>query len=439
MRNPRGWFRGLLIVVGVGCSGDGAPSPDPASEVDDQLTIQLFDRYPYVNGTSSNAGLVLASAGDVEWTQLAGNSGVYKMPLADRYSVVVMCGSSSPGASDSDVRVFYGTAADGAVLKASSCNTDADTPTVLVTVDVQNVPAGLIAEVGGPGRVGAQTSDASGSLELALAPGPSELFAALVTPGDPSSTKLVRIPPFMLQDPRTFTIDFATAELKLERRPLTVRPVAADAVVSWLTTPLGTYDFEVLMQQPTTFGVLPTVLRRAGDRDSVTVLAGTQTVAIVGVPPGPLIIDLPPELPSVSFSATSATALQPTWTFATVPGGTGPLELSARTASSDKLQMWSVHPSRSWLSSASSLSITLPDLGSALDVVPIDISLSERTKIYWSVTDSESPETSDGSTVTTQTALYGTAGVYCGNGVVDPPEQCDPPDFRTCSADCMME
>jgi len=419
------------LAVLIGCGGKDGPAPDAAPPAA-TLTIHLYDTAPYTAGPTSPADLVAVQLDDGDWQKLAGDDkGAYQVPLARRYSVLVACVGSP---DTTTARVYDRTADDGVRLDVPSCYTPpGPTGTGIVTVQVQNVPAGGVAVVAGPGGVRQLTALPSTSLDLELARGQSEVVAWLETSSLVIS-KIVRVPPFTLDAAHSVTIDFATQGAAPDRLPLTVRPGPALYTVETVVTPLGSYELAQPLS-PTTYLALPAALRLPGDRSRVTVFGGLRDVTVTSASPGPLVVDLPPELAAVGFGAPGA-APRPEWSLGALPPTGTTLTLSVETRTRDQLRAWAIQPSASWLAFAPSLLFDLPDAGPALAGLHADLGLLARTKVTWAAAAVSTATGADGAEVILRSAFAGDTGHYCGNHAIEPPETCDPPDGTTCSADC---
>jgi hypothetical protein len=423
---------GLLWTLGCGGGGEGSSaSPD----ADTALTIKLYNHLPFVEGDTANADFVAAQDGDGAWTTLTGDRGVYTMPRSSAgYGVLVVCHFEDVTVT----KLFLKTATDGLLHTTTSCHVDPvlEKVPVTVTVTVKNVPTGSSAIVEGPSTASTVGGDAD--VVLQLAPRPSELFAWLIGSQVANPTKLVRIPPFTPQAGQAFTIDFATMGADPDYHPLTINGATAYAVIPGVATETGLYTFG--SELGSTYPVLPAGLRRAGERTVVDVLTDNGNARAELVTPGPVTLDMLPGLAGAGFVTTSDDTPRPTWTVPALPPtrGEARLLMLASTASAPGIpgRRWQVFLTRARIGDANSVTYALPDLGALIPGLPTDIALPGRARISWSIQFDEFTTQADSSTIQVGTSAAGNGGRYCGDGAIEAPETCDPPDGSTCSDTC---
>jgi hypothetical protein len=104
-------------------------------------------------------------------------------------------------------------------------------------------------------------------------------------------------------------------------------------------------------------------------------------------------------------------------------------------APDDVQRDWSAELSAAWIGGTASAEYAFPDL-SAVSGFSSDL-LLDRGSVRWSVSRTETTIAGAGDgRVTRSASQSGTVEMYCGDEVIQPPEECDPPEPGTCSATC---
>jgi hypothetical protein len=280
-------------------------------------------------------------------------------------------------------------------------------------------------------------------------PGPTEVFVASV-PAAGGAGEVVRIPSFDLEANQTVTADFGTQGMTLESHPLTVALGAGEtaSVMTSVITPTGTYDLgsSPPISSPQTFQILPAGARRADDLFGVTVTTSatanmvftSRSTTIRTKQPRTLAFELPPALDVSPPAVLTVPFLNPSFSFTNTAGALPLVSYVMRTlAVADNFShLWTVSLSPSWVGAAASVQYAFPDL----TMVPnfsIEFQLFDRTRIDWNWLRIEQDAMTGDGHITRGVLLAGSAGSYCGNGIVEPPETCEPPSTPTCSATCM--
>jgi hypothetical protein len=418
---------GSLLVL-ASCGGGERSPPDAGND----LTIALHRHLPFVDGDTENAQLVAIQDGDAPWTALTGEQGIYRIRLAsDRYGVAVGCRTGEA----SRVDVLHRTVADGLVVRARSCGAAA----IPLEVVVQSVPASSNAYIST--RDGAAGGSAL-TYAFQIQPGPAELFASL---GDSAGriAKLVREPTFDLEAPHQITIDFASEGAAPEDHALQIATRGDQArIVSSVIRPTGEYALHgpVRPSSPASYQTLPAALRRPDDLFGVTISVGGISTSLTSRTPAALAFDLPAEINAQAPSVLAMPFLHPVFTFETTATDLAiqTYLLSAHTsgASESVTHDWHAELSASWIGEASSVRYEFPDLTAVAGFSP-ELALFDRGPVRWSVRRSEtSSATEEDGRVVRSAVQAGAIESYCGDHVIEPPEDCDPPDGTTCSDSC---
>ncbi|HMG23785.1 MAG TPA: hypothetical protein VK607_20770 [Kofleriaceae bacterium] len=425
---------GLASLVGLACvtaCGDDLHPPADAPRGHD-LTISLFQRRPFAAGDTAPAAFLAVQDGDGAWTALADDRGVYRARLAaDRYGVAIGCRSRE----SSSIAIYQRTAADGLELRAPSCLGD----TIQLDVAIVHVPEGAVSYVSTPG--GADGGGGDATYVFHDPPGPAELFVSL---SDASGriSRISRVPMFDLVAARTINIDFWLEGAAPEDRSLSVAPAGGDParVTTSVIRPTGDYALStgVPVGAPATYQMLPAALQQPGDLFDVTLAVGARSAGFTARAPGALAFELPPALVAAEPTMAVAPVLHPVFAFRTAAAALAVERylLHAHTARSpdDASRDWTAELSAAW-TGAGAVSYAFPDLSS---VAGFSSEFALFTgPVRWSVqrTETTTAEPIDGR-VTRSSSRSGTIVAYCGDGAVQPPETCDPPDGAACSARC---
>jgi hypothetical protein len=132
--------------------------------------------------------------------------------------------------------------------------------------------------------------------------------------------------------------------------------------------------------------------------------------------------------------------LHPVFSFAN-PAGALPLDsyflrtITVRTTD-DVIHFLDAMLSARWVGAAAAVQYVFPDLSTVAGFTS-DFQLFDRTPIQWNWGRTELNGMAGDGRISRTEFANGTTGVYCGNGIVEPPETCEPPGTATCSATCM--
>jgi hypothetical protein len=441
MRLERSRATSLAWLIGcAGACGGSGPVPDAASGHD--LTISLFRHVPFVDGDTEAAPLVAVQDGDGPWTAIESDHGVYRVHLAsDRHGVAIAC---RVGAS-SFVELRQRVAADGLELRERACAPDP----IELDVWVRNVPAGSFAYISTAGQAISGGGDATYAFRAQ--PGATDLFASLVD-GTGRMSRLVRMPTFDLTSTKTIAIDFAIQGVAPDDRRLVLAGADPARVTTSVIRPTGNYALSAgaAAGAPPTYQMLPPALQLPGDLFEVTVAIGSRSASITRAAPDTLTIDLPGEVSARAPAVVIAPVLHPVFSFATTTSDL-PLQrylLQVRTSRGpdDVYREWRADLSAAWIAGAASVQYAFPDLSLALTQAlarpsaqpgsPSDFLLFDRAPVRWAVwrTETSHAVATDGR-ITRSASQSGSVETYCGDGIVTPPETCDPPD-ASCSETC---
>jgi hypothetical protein len=367
---------------------------------------------------------------------------VYRVPLAsERYGVAIGCRTTTL----STVTVLQQTAADGLEVRQRTCRARSLALDVIIRNSPPDSPTTISTSGSFTGRMGDMTAT------MPMDPGLTEVFVT----ASPTATfrgQVVRIPTFDLEVNQAVTADFAAQGVTLESHPLSVVTAAGEtaSLSTAVITRTGSYFLGPTPLPATSpmFQILPASSRQPDDLFSVSVtatMAGATTVSrfetLRSKVPQTLMFELPPALVAAPPELLTVPFLHPAFSFAST-AGTLPIQTygmnTTTTRTTDNVtHFWTVTLTSSWIGSTGSVQYVFPDL-SAIAGFSADYILFDRTKLNWTWQHSErTTGTGDGSMVRT-TFVSGTAGSYCGNGIVEPPETCDPPVASTCSPTCTM-
>ena len=435
MIQQTGRTTGLASLVGLacvtGCGDNLAPPPDASGGHD--LTISLFRRRPFVDGDTAPAALLAIQDGDGAWTALAGDGGVYRAHLAaERYGVAIGCRRRE----SSSIAVYQRAVADGVALRAPACGGDV----IELAVAVVHVPEGAVAYVSTPG--GADGGGGDATYVFHDPPGPAELFASLSDAGG-RITRIHRVPVFDLVAARTINIDFWLEGAAPEDRSLSVAPAGGEParVTTSVIRPTGEYALStgVPIGASASYQMLPAALHQPGDLFDVTVEVGARSAGFTARAPGAIEFELPAALVAAEPTIALAPALHPVFAFQATAATLAIQRyvLHARTSRSpdDAFRDWTAELSAAWAGDAGAVSYEFPDL-SGVAGFSSDFALF-AAPVRWSVqrTETTTDEPADGR-ITRSVSRTGAIEAYCGDGVVQSPETCDPPDGAACSARC---
>jgi hypothetical protein len=158
---------GACVLVGIAGCGNAMSRPDGAH----MLTIELFRTNGFVAGDTQNATFLAVQDGDGAWATIAGDGGVYRVPLAsDRYGVAIGCSGVI-----STVTVLQQTIDDGLDVRERSCSSR---PLELDVV-LRNSPASSTMTIA-VGDEFAVRPPGDTTVALSMDPGPTEVFVASV-------------------------------------------------------------------------------------------------------------------------------------------------------------------------------------------------------------------------------------------------------------------
>jgi hypothetical protein len=428
--------RVLLAVFVSACGGPGG-SPGDAGDAANpgELTIEIHRSFPFVDGdTHDDAHFVAVQDGDGAFALVTGSGGVYRVPItSNRYGIAIACVDPD----FSIVEIVQQTVADGTTYR-TACKGPPTTATLDVTV--VNLAAGQRLRLRTQRAL--RTVSTNETTTLNVEPGTLELFGTL-TDLNRNIVKLFRVPAIQVQPSAAITIDVAADGAAPELHPVTVAGTAT--VQTSVVRPYGGISLSTPIPLGPTprYVVPPAALRQADDlyRIAVTGSSGvhTRTVKV----PGPLSFQLPSALEAAPPMLIKTPFLRTRVTFSptapVLPIQSYIIDTSnIADETAPQTRDWYVLMSSAWVGGASSITYELPDLSAIPGFA--DVVLLDRQRLDTVITRTELTSLSavDGAESTT-TSAQGSVGEYCGDGVMQPVEVCEPGidgESATCDSDC---
>jgi hypothetical protein len=393
-------------------------------------------------GDTANARLVAIQDGDGAFETVHGENGIYDVRVSnERFGVVIGCKFDAA----SLVTVIHQTVDDGTVIQASAC--EGPVLPLAITGTVRGVSAGDNVSLRTDDAATRLTTDAA--FVLAARAGKNDLFAIMMDAATNRVVKLTRTPGLDPTSTDPLSIDFTSQGVPLEDVPLRLLlPSGETPVVNTsILTPTSSYPLNRFGMSPAgapSYQMLPSALRQPDDLALVEVRSsfGTSSVVTTGDPAEvefPAPYDVPPPV------LLEEPYVRPVFKVAVTAGGL-PLVTYHPYAFTDSVDGqtevvhdWEIYISAKWAGGTDVLTYVLPDL-SGLSDFGLDLALQPGQAIAAGVNRDElsSTEIAAGqlrrSSESTQTFL----GAFCGNGIVDPGEDCDTGavDSFDCDSDC---
>ncbi|MBS1119687.1 MAG: Multiple EGF-like-domain protein 3 precursor [Deltaproteobacteria bacterium] len=433
--------RTLALALGLAlfaCGDDGGRSTDAPPSSGSDLTIEIHRDFPFVDGdTADDAKLVAVQDGDGAFVAVTGVNGVYHAHItSDRYGIAIGC-------LDTDfatIEVVQQVVADGTTYRTACKSTPA---TARLDVTVQNLPAGHRLRLRTNRNIGLASSDETVSIDVP--PGTTELFGTL-TDSAKNVVKLFRIPAIEVQTTKAITIDVAADGAAPDNLALTLTPSDPTATVrTSAVRTYGTVNFQGLgipLGASPTYLMLPPALQQADDLYLISVSGQSSSHSRTVKTPGQLAFALPAAFTAPQPMMLKTPFLHPVFTF-TPTIAVLPIQSYTVDASNFSdfnapvLRDWFATLSAAWVAGAPSIRYEFPDL-SALPGFA-ELALRDRERIDTTIfrTETTSEVRVDGAESTSSSAS-GVIGEFCGDGVLQDGEMCDPGETETatCDSDC---
>jgi len=433
----------LALALAISACGDdgggggGGTDAPPISGSD--LTIEIHRSFPFVDGdTADDAKFVAVQDGDGGFVAATGVNGLYHVHInSDRYGIAVGCLDSG----FATIEVVQQVVADGTTYDTACKFTPSPAK---LDVTVKNLPAGHRLRLRTNRNIRLASSDETVSIEVP--PGTTELFGTL-TDSARNVVKLFRIPAIEVQTTTAITIDVATDGVAPDSLPLTLTPSDPTATVRTLAVrPYGTVNFQgvgIPLGASPKYVMLPPALRQADDLYVISVDGETASHSRTVKTPGALAFAFPAALTAAPPMLVKTSFLHPVFTF-TPTTAVLPIQSYFVEASNFSnfdavvLRDWFATLSAAWVAGAPSLRYEFPDLSALPGFAELALQDRERLDTTIMRTETTSEVAVDGAEATSSRAS-GVIGEFCGDGVVQAGETCDPGDAgetATCDSDC---
>jgi hypothetical protein len=424
----------LAILAMIGACGGGSGGSH-------FVNVEIHKSFPFVDGdTADDANFVAVQDGDGPFVQATGANGVFRVHVdSDRYGVAVGCDDTA-GSSFVDIEIVQQTFDDGDTYKTFCKSQPA---TGMLTVQVGNLPTGQTLVLRTPLAIAVAATD--GPQTITVPTGPTELFGVL-SDGNRQVTRLFRLSADV-SPTATVAIDAAADGAPPDRvGTFVVDPDDPSDVVrtSWLR-PNAAISLSDGFDGSATHNYVmpPAALRQADDLFRISISGPTGVSSITAKSPGALVFTMPALFTAPDPELVEAPFVHPVWTFeptpSVLPKQSYFLEAgNFSDANATLFRDWFVTISESWIAGAPTVRYEFPDLSGMPGFAALALLDTERLDTTIARDETTDDTNTDGAH-STSSAVGGVLGKFCGDGVVTPPEACDPGEAgetATCDFDC---
>lgn len=430
-----------LALAACGDEGGGGGGPDGTPADSHDLTVEIHRDYPYVDGdTVDEAVFVAFQDGDGAFVAATGANGVYHAHItSDRYGIAVGC----QDVGFVSIEVSQKVVSEGSTYRTSCKLVPA---TAQLDVTVRNLPPALRLRLRARNRIAVFTSDGTQSLDVD--PGTVEVFGTL-TDSDRTVSKLFRYSAIPVAASGAVAIDVAADGAPPEVHALTLTPSDPAATVrTSIVRPYGAISLQTSGRELGTtpsYLVLPAALRREDDLYYVSVSDQTRSQTRTIRSPSTLAFELPAPLQAMPSTLAVTPTLHPVFAFTPTPPALAVQTYYVEASNfsdftSATFRYWYAELSPGWIAGAASLRYEFPDLTAMPGFS--ELALVDRERIDTTVSRYEysTRTASDGQEIT-RASVDSTVGTFCGDGVVQSSEACDPGaegETAMCNADCTV-